>query len=294
MISLQHGYKGGETVEVSQKQLDIVSTQTFIDQLLLLKDRLPRKDISVPTTDGVLKDLSARMIPLFGEGFRLAQMLSERSPMVYVPTNGRYREAMMSPNYDAHGENVRPTVRVIPVNKSGIPIDSALWLPDANQVMALAGGVSMEKKGVGGHGDGTSDVEHKLSVIGAVTLGNVRLASGHAQHHVRENAGSTATALSNGTLGSVFSKGRIDRFDGFDEPIEYDGSTKQVLFIPDSFFDNPYETFGSLIGAEAHANGSITPETYITQLGLEVLSTEQLGQLDTYTKAMEDGVGKVG
>ena len=233
------------------------------------------------------------MIPLFGEGFRLAQMLSEHSPMVYVPTNSRYREAMMSPNYDAHGENIRPTVRVIPVNKSGIPVNSALWLPDASQVMALAGSVSMEKKGVGGHGNGMSDVEHKLSVIGAVTLGNVRLASAHAQHHVRENAGSTATALSNGSLGTVFSKGRIERFDGFGEPIEYDGSTKQVLFIPDSFFDNPYETFGSLIGAEAQAKGGITPETYITQLGLKVLDPGQLGQLDTYTKAMEDGVGNV-
>lgn len=293
MISLQIGFEGGETVSVSQTQLDIDSTNTFIDQLTQLKGNLPKKDISVPTIDGVLKKMSARMIPLFGEGFNLARMLSEHSPMVYVPTNGQYREAMMSPNYDAHGENIRPTVRVIPVNRSGIAVDSALWLPDANQVMALAGGVSMEKKGVGGHGNGTSDVEHKLSVIGAVTLGDVRLASGHAQHHVRESAGSTATALSNGSLGSVFSKGRIERFDGFGEPIEYDGSTKQVLFIPDSFFDNPYETFGSLIGAEAQAKGGITPETYITQLGLKVLNPGQLGQLDTYTKAMEDGVGNV-
>jgi hypothetical protein len=294
MITLEQGLRA-QGVEVLTTHTPVDVVDPIMAAFVGLKNSLPLKKIRITSNDGVEIDRQARMIPLFGEGFELAKMLADVSPMVYLPgATGGYIEAMLSPNYDAHGHKQRPTLRALPVAKTGILIDTSakgLWLPDANQVMALAGGVSMEKPGVGGHGSGTGDVEHKNSVMGALSKNDLRLARSHAQHDVREEGGSAAHQLSNGKLGTLYAPGQIENFSGFGEPIEFDGKTKNqtnVMFMPDNFFDHPDQVFGALLrGPEG-----LTPEQFITGLGLGVLEQRgQLQQLDTYTKEMEDGVG---
>jgi hypothetical protein len=292
MINLESGFRGGELLEVDTQQIEGVDTLTA--QLVRLKSQLPARNISVEGTNGVKVDMPVRLVPLFGRGFELMHRLAPLGPMVYVPLvrqgRAQYQEAMLSPGYDEHGESRRPTVRAIPVNKSELPVTPGLWLPDPTQTMALAGAVATEKRGVGGHVSGTADIEHRLSTMGAVTLGSIELAASHSQHAVRRQGGSTATQLSGGNLGTIFAPGSVEGFDGFGAPIEYDGTTRQVVYMPDSYFDRPDQAFGALVQTEG-----MSPERFIGGLSMGVLAERGLmGVLDMYTKAMEENVGAAG
>lgn len=254
----------------------------------LLTLRGLRTFVDVDTDLGVKKKLEVITVPLFGEGYQLARGLADGRPTVFVHTQTGLRQGMMSPNYDHEGKERLAAVKIQLLKQRAFEVSTKLWLPDADDAVYLAGVTALEAQGVGGHDAPVEqDLEHRLSVLGAVSLGDITLAQEHGQHAVRERGSSVAAGLSNYKLGSIFAEGSIGGFEGFDEPITFDGSENgKFMFIPVSYVENPEQAFGGLMDTSP----GLAPEGIVIGAGMKALEARNmLKDHGVYQKAMIGG-----
>lgn len=245
--------------------------------------RQKRLRIPVDSTDGVKKQAEAVGIPVSGRSMQLLSMLSDAQPAGYLSFGGETTHGMLSPNYDSEGKVKKNTVRFQSV-VGGFTIRNGVWLPEAANAIYLAGATGLEAKGVGGHDIPVSeDPEHKLTVLGAITKGDISIAKNHAQHGVRESGGSVAASLTNGQLGDVFAPKSIDGFSGFGRPIELTGREQPpaAFYIPVGYLENPEQAFGAYI-----TDGDITPEQIVNGAAYRAIGNRG-GSVSEFTKAME-------
>lgn len=245
--------------------------------------RVPRTIIEADTADGVKKSLEVVGIPVSGErSMQLLRMLSISQAPGYLGTGNRTVHGMLSPNYDESGERRKNTIRFQSVI-GGFTIRNGVWLPEPNNALYLAGATGLETQGSGSHSRPHSiDPEHKLTVYGAASVGDISVAKKHAQHDLRKRGGSVARGLSDGSIGNIFSGKSIEGFSGFGEPIELTGNEKPTanFYIPVGYLDNPEQAFGAYIGS-----GDITPEQIITGAALRTVSLRGVKTTD-FVKAM--------
>lgn len=281
---LDHAKRGAENVgelagghSVDQSRLAV-----FIQKLLESK---AFTKIEVDTTDGVKRSVEAVTVPVRGQGMNLLQALSDASPTVFLRHANRTTQGMISPNYDTDGRNKLGGVRFLGVRDDSFVIRNGSWVPEPTTGLYLAGATGLESKDVGGSDHAKIDVrkdpEHKISVYGAVSLGNIALARSHAQHDYRSKGGSVATGLTNGALGNVFAPGSIDTFSGFGAPITLDGTEGATIFIPRDYLERPTQSFGALM-----TGTDITPERVITGAALGAIS-DRGGNVVNYMRQME-------
>ena len=223
MNYLEHAKRGSESVgqlQEAQRAAPMPEVVSFIGQLLTMK----KVKINTDTSGGVKESVEVIPIPLRGQGFTIAKVLEELRPTVFVSSKLGLRQGMMSPNYDAHGRSKLSSVRVLPLARSNFTVTKAkgLWVPDASAAASLAGATSLEAKGVGSHSVNSSlgaDVEHKLTAMGALSIGREDISINHAQHLLRESGGSVAEGLTSGKLGDLFSSSSLEGVEGFGAPL---------------------------------------------------------------------------
>lgn len=207
-------------------------------QLALVK-RFPLQAIEVDTVDGVKKSVQVRTMLLSNPAvFRLVWSLAAHELMVFARHGGQAVQGMLSANFDTRGTSRLPAIKVIPLQNS-YPLTSRL-LPDPRMATMLAGAVSAERAGVGGH-DGvvTQDFEHRATILGAISVDTPDIALSHQNHGVRRSGSSVATGLTNGRLGSMYQPdAALGEFTGYGAPVLFDEKSVQpadAIFIPDSF-----------------------------------------------------------
>ncbi len=246
--------------------------------------RQKRLKIPVDSSDGVKKQAEAIGIPVSGKSIELLRILSDAQPAGYLSFKGETTHGMISPNYDSRGREKKGTVRFQSV-LGGFTIRNGVWLPEAANAIYLAGATGLESKGMGDcHSIPVSkDPEHKLTVIGAISKGDINIAKTHAQHGVRESGGSVASSLTNGQLGNVFAPDSIEGFSGFGKPVELTGNEQPsaTFFIPVSYLENPEQAFGAYI-----TDGDITPEQIVNGAGYRAINSRG-AVIGEFTKAME-------
>jgi hypothetical protein len=212
--------------------------------------RFPRQTIEAPTADGVLRTVTIRTLLLHNSRvFDLVHSLAPYEPMVYAHTGGRTVLGMLSPNYDPDGQTRLPAIKIIPLQKP-YPLTPQLQ-PDARMTTMLAGAVGAERKGVGSHTSNmASDLEHKATILGAISVGNPDLALSHQNHGVRARS-AVATGLTNGRLGNLYAPdASVSEFPGYGSPIvihKEHATLQDMLFLPDSFLDDE-QSFGVALG----------------------------------------------
>lgn len=239
---LELGKRGAESVgelytpEASPLPADLA-------QRLEIIKRFPSMRIEADTADGTKRAVSVHPLLLkTPQVFALVHGLAPYEPMVYARQGNRAVLGMLSPNYSGHGEADEqrlPSIKVIPL-QAPYPLTSKLT-PDTRMTTMLAGAVSAERKGVGGHsGRVAEDLEHKAAILGAISTNDPSIAIQHKNHSVRQQS-SLATGLTNGELGSVYAPDHsISEFTGFGQPMVFQQGTTsdtEIIYIPDSFLD---------------------------------------------------------
>lgn len=234
------GKQGGEHLqEYNGPQAELSITNPDLAQKLAIIRRFPRQTIEAMTADGVRKSVNIRTLLLNNHTvFDLVHSIAPYEPMVYIHTDGKTVMGMLSPNYDTTGTERLSSIKVIPLQHA-YPLTPGLQ-PDARMTTMLAGAVSAERKGVGAHtGNIAGDLEHKATILGAVSLGNPGLALSHQNHSVRARS-AVATGLTDGQLGTLYTPGEND-FPGYGRPVSIEKDRTRpddMLFFPDSFLDD--------------------------------------------------------
>jgi len=226
----------GAEIDIAPKQ-DPNKHSSVIDRL----KKINATKIPVETSDGVKKDIEVVGFPVKLKSLPMLQMLSAMQTAGYLrtPENGITQHGMLSPNFDHTGKNRKSSVRFQPVN-DGFTIKNGVWVPEAKNA-------GLEAEGIGSEGSHGKDPEHRINVYGALSLGDIDKAKGHAQHGIRSSGSSVSRGLTNGKLGNVFAPDPVEGFSGFAEPIELDGSEGAIFFLPKSYMDNPEQSFGAFI-----------------------------------------------
>ncbi len=204
--------------------------------------KFPRARLEAEVDDGTKRSVDVRAIAMSDSRvFELVRSYASYEPMVYLGNNRQPAVmGMLSSAHDSHGESRLPMIRFFPL-KNAYPLTSKA-LPDARMATMLTGAVGLERAGVGGHsGNIAKDPEHRLTVIGAVSLGNPLIALRHDNHAVRKTS-SVAAGLTEGSLGRIF-EGSTDmdpNFQGFAQPLILDPKLAMTttLYIPDSFLES--------------------------------------------------------
>lgn len=276
--------KGGveQAGEVAVAQRVPVNTYESIVNGLLGRKR--QKLPLVDSSGGDLISPEVVSIPVRDKhGMGLLRILSEAQASGYLYFNDKMTHGMLSPNYDASGQNKKNSIRFQSV-LGGFTIRKGVWLPEASNALYLAGATGLEAKGVGSHDVPVSkDPEHKLTIYGAVSKGDINIAKTHAQHGVRKSGDSVAHSLSDGSLGDVFSPKSIEGFNGFGKPIELTGNEvpNATFYIPVGYLENPEQSFGAYI-----TNSGLTPEQIVSGAAIRAVSSRGKS-VSEFTKAME-------
>ncbi len=243
---IELGKQGGDNLGNYDTPGAIETDTELLMMLTGIKEAFPQQIIEAETDEGIKRSLGVRVLPLYKSNvFALAHRLAAYEPMVYAQSGGRRVMGMLSANFNESGEYRLPSIKIIPL-QTAYPLTNTLK-PDARMGTMLSAAVGGERQGVGGHtGRVASDLEHKATILGAVSVGDASLAISHANHGVRSTS-SVATGLTNGTLGNLYEKNdSVSDFPGYGSPLtihEATAAPTDMLFIPDSFLDSE-EAFG--------------------------------------------------
>lgn len=227
-----------------------------LDQRLAIIARFPTQTIEADTADGIKKSVEVHTLLVGNDRiFDLAHGLAVYEPMVFARAAQRRVLGMLSPNYDEAGGTRLSSLKIIPLLQP-YPL-RADKKPDARMATMLAGAVSAEREGVGGHAGATSaDFEHRATILGAISLDNHDLAIKHENHVVRTGkdavSGKTvappsavATGLTDGRLGNLYvPEPSVSDFPGFGEPLFIHRGSNDMLFLPKAFL-GAEEAFGA-------------------------------------------------
>lgn len=276
---IDQGQRGAEQLgNLARPDTGLVApVDPFLDAL----KQLPTTTVSVERDDGVKVSIEVVPLSLKSEQTkRLVHVLAAYEPTVFARVGGWEGQGMLSANYDEHGGQRLPAIKVIPLNEP--LLHDSRGIPDAGGVTMLGGAVSLERPGVGGHGgDVSKEVEHRASVLGAVSVGRPELAKDHDQHSVRKAGSSVATGLTDGSLGNLYIPGEND-FQGFGSPalIDERNAASATIFVPRSYLDHPDRAFGSLIDIDpTRTLLGVGLSTLVTHRGSTALSeVQQLGE----------------
>jgi hypothetical protein len=220
-----------------------------IDPFLEKLRTLPTVRVEVEGQDGVKTTVESLVFGLENQrAYAAVFALAAYEPAVIARVGGRSIHGMLSANYDAHGEHRLGVVKIIPLNE---PLQHGSGqLPDAGGIALLGGAVSLERPGVGSHDSIVGEeLEHRVTSLGAVSLGSPEVSLGHVQHDLRKAGSSTASGLTSGKLGTLFAPTSTRDFQGFGEPLVVTEANRAGVSIclPKSYLDNPDMTFGALL-----------------------------------------------
>jgi len=248
---LDIGSRGAEFMDVAAPtpSVDLVGVQQFS----AIVDKFPTSKIECEVNDGTKREVEVHALLMSNpQVFKLIWEMSIYEPMVYARSGKRLVMGILSPNFDNHGENRLPQIKVLPlITPYPLVARGTDLLPDARMATMLAGSAHSEGKGSGGHDKPPEqDYEHKFTFLGAISLGKNTITTEkgkHVQHAVRQQA-SVATGLTNGSLGNIFVPGgdRTGDFTGYGMPVVFDaGKTEpgDALYIPKGFLHNE-EAYG--------------------------------------------------
>jgi hypothetical protein len=248
---LDIGKQGAEFMDVAAPtpSVAVEGVQRFTP----IVDRFPTSRIESEVNDGTKRSVEVHTLLLSNpQVFSLVWEMAMYEPMVYARKDNRTAMGILSPNFDDEGAYRLPIVKVLPL-KTPYPLISrgSDLLPDAQMATMLAGSAHAEGKGSGGHDrPPEQDYEHKLTFIGAISLGQKTITENgrHVQHAERTRT-SVATGLTNGSLGNLFvaDGDRTGGFSGYGVPLTFQqGSVKptDAIFFPKGFLHNE-EAYGA-------------------------------------------------
>jgi hypothetical protein len=242
---LDIGKQGAEFIDVAapSPSVAVEGVQRFTP----IVDRFPTTTIESEVNDGTKRSVEVHTLLLNNpQVFGLVWEMAMYEPMVYARKGNRTAMGILSPNFDEHGSDRLPTVKVLPL-KTPYPLISrgTDLLPDAQMATMLAGSAHAEGKGSGGHDKPPEqDYEHKLTFIGAISLGkNTITENGRHIQHAERTRTSVATGLTNGSLGNIFvaDGDRTGGFSGYDIPLTFQQGAAQpsdAIFFPKGFLHN--------------------------------------------------------
>jgi hypothetical protein len=247
---LDIGKQGAEFVDVSAPTPSVALEG--MERFTPIIDRFPTTRIDSDVNDGRKKSVEVHTLLLNNpKVFGLAWEMAIYEPIVYARKGDRTEMGILSPNFDEHGEDRQASIKVLPL-KTPYPLISrgTDLLPDAKMATMLAGSAHAEGKGSGGHNRPPElDYEHKITFIGAISLGKNTITENgrHVQHALRQKS-SVATGLTNGSIGNIFvpDSDRSGGFSGYGMPLIFRQESLQetdALFIPKGFLYNE-EAYG--------------------------------------------------
>lgn len=110
------GKHGAERIgELTQPAAD---SQTPVDPFLDMLKKMPTTKHTVERDDGVKSTVEVTPLPLKSRRIReLVYVLAAYEPTVFARVGERYVQGMLSANYDAHGENRLPEIKIIPLRQ---------------------------------------------------------------------------------------------------------------------------------------------------------------------------------
>ncbi len=239
---LDIGKEGAEFIDVAvpRPSVAIEDMQHFTS----IVDRFPTSKIESEVNDGTKRNVEVHTLLLNDpQVFGLVWEMAMYEPIVYARKGNRMAMGILSPNFDEHGTHRLPAIKVLPL-KTPYPLISrgTDLLPDARMATMLAGSAHAEGKGSGGHDKPPEkDYEHKLTFIGAISLGKSTITENgqHVQHAERTRT-SVATGLTNGSLGNIFvaDGDRTADFPGYGVPLTFQQGVAQptdAIFFPKGF-----------------------------------------------------------
>lgn len=269
-IAKQGADLGGQHTEVQAAPGPAVNDPTLrrIRQTLL-SDRFPKTTLQVEYAGSLTRSEESRSTQVRPlrlanpQIYQLAHMFATYEPMVYLQTNSQApaRLGMLSANFSTatlqtSGSYDRlPAIKFIPLQMA-YPLNTKL-LPDARMSTMLAGAVGAERAGVGSEANIGTDFEHRATILGAISLNDVRIATSHASHDIRANS-SIATGLSNGRLGNLYTAGNLAEFPGYGQPVNItrESAGEATIYIPDSFLESDESLGISYAGADRYLLGA--------------------------------------
>lgn len=226
---------------------------TGIEPYLPVIEKFPVTKIEAEINDGTKKSIEVHSLLLNNpQVFGLAWHLAMYEPIVYAQQADRTVMGILSPNFDEHGQQRRPSLKIIPLKQAYPLIQQGTdLLPDAQMATMLAGSAHAEGAGVGSHAVAAErDYEHKLAIVGSISLGrNSITADGKHMQHALRHRSSVATGLSDGSLGNIFTADgqRTGGFPGYGMPMIFHPDTAQstdTIYLPKGFL-NSERAFGA-------------------------------------------------
>lgn len=239
------GEQGAEFMDVAapRPEVAVEGVQIFTS----IVDKFPTTKIESEVNDGTKRSVEVHTLLLSNpQVFKLVWEMSMYEPMVYARKGDRTAMGILSPNFDEYGANRLAAIKVLPL-KTPYPLlaDGADLLPDAQMATMLAGSAHAEGRGNGGHDKPPElDYEHKLTLLGAISLGkNTITQDGKHIQHAERGRTSVATGLTNGALGNLYTPDgdRTGGFTGYDIPLTFQQGAVQptdAIFIPKGFLHN--------------------------------------------------------
>lgn len=281
---LDIGQQGAEFMDVAAPtpSVAVEGVQRFTPII----DRFPTSRIESEVNDGTRRSVEVHTLLLDNpQVFGLVWEMAMYEPMVYAKKGNRTAMGILSPNFDEDGADRLPTIKVLPL-KTPYPLVSkgTDLLPDAQMATMLAGSAHAEGKGSGGHDKPPEqDYEHKLTFIGAISLGKNTISENgrHVQHAERSRT-SVATGLTNGSLGNLYvaDGDRTGGFTGYGIPLTFQQGVVQptdAIYFPKGFLHNEAAYGAHYTDASRIAYGAGLQIMYQRQ-GQEVVS-DQIKQI---------------
>jgi hypothetical protein len=281
---LDIGQQGAEFMDV-QAPAPVLAVEG-VQRFTPIVDKFPTSRIESDVSDGTKRGIEVHTLLLSNpQVFDLVWEMAIYEPMVYARKGNRTAMGILSPNFDEHGTDRLPTIKVLPL-KTPYPLvgRGTDLLPDAQMATMLAGSAHAEGKGNGGHDKPPAeDYEHKLTFIGAVSLGKSSITEKgrHIQHAERKRT-SVATGLTNSSLGNIFATDgdRTGGFTGYDVPLTFRQGAVQAadaIFFPKGFLHNETAYGAYYVDASRITYGAGLQIMYARQ-GRQVVS-DQINQM---------------
>lgn len=246
---IDYGKKGAEHLKEFTEPVIQKVDPLLYRQVEIIK-QFPKTTLVDETSDGKRESINAHVLTLSNPHvFKLLHAFSAYQPLVYIGQADRPASmGILSPNYDDHGHERNPDLKVIPLfTPYPLRAKGNHFVPDARMMTMLAGAASAESKGVGSHGDINKDFEHRATILGGISIGNPNVAINHNNHAVRQGDGSVASSLTNGQLGNLYAPNQSENdFTGFGQPIVVKSGATQptdIIYIPESFLES-FEAYG--------------------------------------------------
>lgn len=250
------GKKGGERLtDLALPHVELRVDDPFLQMRLAAIRKVRPVTIQSEGPDGTKRPIEVIPLPLRNERvFNFVHDIAPYGPMLYSSVGKRKGEdadlGMVSPNFDTSGQERLPSIKIIPL-RIAYPLTSKLQ-PNALMATMLAGATELESQGIGSEERARVDPEHRVTLLGAISLNNPSVALSHQNHEVRGGyvdrasglavpASSVATGLTDGRLGTLYSPDSDDpEFSGYGNPVNVHqgGATAtDTLWYPKSFLD---------------------------------------------------------